>query len=348
MKTNLTVLLLFISCTLLAQQQRFVIPLSEQTLLGKALSVNNEIKSTLEIVDLTGDSTLGYVSTTPPSNDRVAIFPPLPKQEWLTTLVHVNNIASSLTSGTSLLLLISDISVGGTQTSSYVRIKAKAYTSLLGSESYSFLKSIDDIHSNNSFGLTKTEDNIIGLIRSIITQTQAKPVINQSSPKIKSDIIKEELNGLSFIAKGIFPSGIYMNYTDFKLLKPSFEHFWVKTDVDSKKVQLSRFTIKDSTLRQVDGAYAVAVGNELYLCKNQKLYPIEVRGNNLVFSKYVDPLHRKNKANFWRNNIGVRFKEWEDSNPFDNRYALEIDNYRGKGVRGEAIKVNSESGTVEL
>lgn len=349
MKFSILILLVFyISFNATAQQQRFVVPLKEEMLLTIKNNTGERANSVLEIIDLTGDSVLGYIPAADINNDRVAIYPPLPKQEWLTTLASAGSIINLLNTSTSLLLVVSDISVGGTEQNSYVGLRGRLYASLAGKEAYALVKSIDDVYVNNTSGLKESGNNMINLLQSIFSQSLAGLIINQKDLKSKTDLIKEERERLSFVSSGVFPSGIYMNYQELKSLKPSFGQFFIKTDISKKEVQVNSFTLNDSTLRPVEEAYAIAVGNELYLYKNKRLYAVESRGNNFIFSKYIDPKHRKNNATFWSNNVGSKFKELEDNNPFDNRNVIQIDNYRGKGIRGEAIKINIENGAIEL
>jgi hypothetical protein len=81
--------------------------------------------------------------------------------------------------------------------------------------------------------------------------------------------------------------------------------------------------------------------------QDNKLYPVEAVGNNLVFSKFIDPDTRKNNASFWRMTVSDNLSG-KYANIFDNVNTLTLTNYHGKGLNGEAVKVNADTGTPEF
>lgn len=133
-----------------------------------------------------------------------------------------------------------------------------------------------------------------------------------------------------------------MSYEEFKAGKPSFEHFYLKGEDASSSLTVHSFTETDSTLRAVE-PWAIAVSNELYFYSNHKLYPVEAVGNNLVFSKFINPETRKNNAGFWRMTIGDKISGRE-SNVFDNVNTLTLANYMGSKLTGVAVKINADTG----
>lgn len=74
---------------------------------------------------------------------------------------------------------------------------------------------------------------------------------------------------------------------------------------------------------------------------------MEAVGNNLVFSKVINADSRKNNASFWRMTVGDRLSD-KYNNIFDNVNTLTLKNYHGKGLTGEAIKINTDTGTPEF
>lgn len=114
----------------------------------------------------------------------------------------------------------------------------------------------------------------------------------------------------------------------------------------TKTIVVNSFTEKDSTIKPVI-PWAIAVNNELYVYHGKKLYPVEAVGNNLVFSKFIDPYTRKNNGTYWRMTISEGLSG-KYNNIFDNVNTLAIKNYHGKGLNGEAVKVNADTGTPEF
>lgn len=87
----------------------------------------------------------------------------------------------------------------------------------------------------------------------------------------------------------------------------------------------------------------MAVHNKLCVYQDNKLYPVEAIGNILVFSKFIDPDRRKNNASFWRLNVGEKLPG-KYRNIFDNANTLVLTNYHSKGLKGEAVKINTDTG----
>jgi len=331
-----------------AQQQQYVLPLSEEVILTKSMSTNSQPNGGLfEIIDLTGDSVLGYMPSSDISNDRIAIYAPLHKQEWL-NLLTANGVEKSLKIGYSTLFVVNNLTVGGNEKESYGRIKGSVYESILGKNTYTKVKSVDDFFINRSSGLSKVGESISNLIIGTLASATGGIIVPISvKPQSKADVLKAENESLQFIGNGIFPSGIYKDFQEFKQLKPAYEQFYIKVDAEKKTVQVNGFSIGDSTMHPVNNAFAIAVGNELYLCRDNRLYPVEARGNNLYLSKYIDPITRKNQARFWSMNLGSQITG-NYGNPFDNVYAIKIENFKGQRLNAEVTKVNSDTGQLEL
>ncbi|GAB3417686.1 hypothetical protein GCM10027516_11680 [Niabella aquatica] len=338
----------FFTCTILSgqQQQRYILPLSEEVLYHKELNAAS-ISNVLEVVDLAGDSTLGYLPTPEGNNDRIAVYPPAARQDWLNLLVNSAGAEKAVKAGSATLIVITDISVGGNEKVSFTKVRGSIYESPLGKESYTKTRSIDDFYLNRSLGLSKSGENIAGLIMNALSSSSAAIVIKTGRPMSKGEVIKAEQEKLQFISSGIFPPGIYKSFEEFKLLKPAYGQFYLKVDTLNKTVHVSGFEIGDSTLHVVENAFAVAVGSELYLCRNNQLYPAEVRGNSLCLSKYIDPATRRNQARFWLMNLGSQISGIY-GNPFDNVYAITLKEFKGQQVNAEVTKINVQTGQLEL
>ncbi|WP_300603763.1 hypothetical protein [Niabella sp.] len=350
MKLNsfFTLMALGLTVCLFAQQEKVLLPLNIQ---NRQLSDsgNSVAGKALEIVDFTGDSlTLGYMETANKGNDRIAITAPLAKNEYLNEII--GNVADNifLTRNKRGLLLVRVLSVGKMSPGNYVHIKATLFESPVAGNAFVLVKEIDDIFSNNSSEIS----SVPAILATSILNAMSMPngaILNSSNGdvKTKEEVLKFEQEKYKFIKNGVFRTGIYMSYEDFKNGSPSFGQFYLRTDTASKFVEVNSFTIEDSTLRPVK-PWGIAVANELYLYNNGVLYPIEPLGNNLVFSKYLDPEIRRNNSMYWRMNVGNRFSEFQAGNPFDNRYVLNLTNYLKKGISGEATKVDADTGMPAL
>ncbi|MFT4093042.1 MAG: hypothetical protein QM640_05330 [Niabella sp.] len=328
---------------LLGQQQKYLLPLDELIALHK----ENESTGILEICDLTGDSVLGYIPTKENDNNRIAVYAPVSKQDWVTALLSASNTYQSLKAGYSYLFILKDLSVGGNELESYTGVRGVLYESPVGKDAYVFYKTIDNFSVNKSVGVRSAGNSLAGLVKEAVSASGEIEKKQDVIAKTKETIIKEQREGLSFVSKANFPSGIYQTFEEFKALKPSYSQFYLMVDTATKSVLVNGFTIGDTTLHPVENAFAIAAANELYICSGNKLYPVEARGNTLVLSKYVDEITRKNNATFWRSNVGARLSN-DYGNPFDNLNVLQVSNYRGRGVQGEAIKINTDTGKPEL
>ncbi|MGN7785984.1 hypothetical protein ACTJIJ_15755 [Niabella sp. 22666] len=327
-----------------AQQSTHRLPLDENILIGKT-QLNEGAKASLEVIDLTGDSVLGYLPLEAERNERTAILAPLPKQEWLQ-----NIMSGSLTGGLvgrQLLYIVNDVSLGRHTNGNYARVKATIYESAPGANGYRLLKTVNDFSTDNSASINTVSslvNNVLGNTLSFLIGVIAN---DASKVMTREEVLISEKTKYVFINGRSFASGIYLNYDEFKNRKPSFGQFFIKTDATSKQVQVFSFTGTDSTMRPVN-PWAIASANEVYVFRGGKLYAVEAMGNNLVISKYLNPQRRMNNAMFWRNNVGNRFSLPEDSNPFDNSYVIKLENYHKKNITGEAVKINADTGELEL
>ncbi|MFT4093081.1 MAG: hypothetical protein QM640_05525 [Niabella sp.] len=338
----------FIVTRLPAQQATHILPLppgtQEKSSTAKA-TVQSSAARAFELIDLTGDSlVLGYLPTPDGSNDRIAVISPVTKQEWLYAAAKEAGIAFFSGKGTNGLFILKDISVGRVSAGNYIRIKAAIYESTPDADAYYLLNTIDTLITDNAPDIKTVSENIGSVIAGTLNTSGIRNA--KDRPLTRDEILKTITAQYAFISRGITPTGIYMSYEAFKAGQPSFNQFYLKTDTTSKTVQVNAFTTTDSTLKPVS-PWAVVAGNELYIYQNNWLYAAEARGNNLVFSKYIDPETRANNARFWRSNVGARLSN-DYGNPFDNLNVLQVSNYRGRGVQGEAIKINTDTGKPEL
>lgn len=345
MKLTLTTAFIFILLFKVnAQQSIYVLPLDESILLGKAQS-NEEAKAALEMIDLTGDSVLGYLPSEKEHNERVAIVAPLPKQEWLQNIM--SGSLASILPGRQLLYIVNDISLGRHTNGNYARVKASIYESAPGTNGYRFLKTVNDFLTDNSGNINTINSLVSNVLRNTLSSLTGIMGDGTSKVMTKEDVLASEKAKYAFISDKVFSSGIYLNYDEFKNRKPSFGQFFIKTDAIAKKVQVYSFSGADSTMQLVN-PWAIASANEVYVFNSGKLYAVEAIGSNLVVSKYLNPQRRINNAMFWSNYVGNRFSSSEDRNPFDNRYAVALENYQKKNISGEAIKINADTGEFEL
>ncbi len=344
---NFLILTLLVSNILSAQQRQLVLPLPADA--GQSAGIQSSPLTTptgkFELVDLTGDSLLlGYLAVKAGDNERQAIVTPVAKSEWLKAITSAN--AGSFFAGrtNAILYIINDISVGRTGPGNFVRLKATVYEN--GVSGYTLLKMLDTLVTDKAKDISSISD----LINQAISATAnfLKTWIVQPSGKAlnRAEVIRQEKEKYTFISNGINPAGIYMSYEEFKTNKPSFGQFFLKTDTTAKTIQVNSFSETDSTLRPVT-PWAVAVNNELYLYRGNKLYPVEAVGNNLVFSKFIDPDTRKNNGSFWSMTVGDRLSG-KYTNIFDNANMLTLTNYHDKALNGEAVKVNADTGTPEF
>lgn len=336
----LKVTFLFLSNWLLAQQPQFVLPLP-----GGVLLAGSESSGQFDLLDLTGDSlVLGYLPVKEGGNERQAIVAPVAKSDWLRTITSNKAATVFADRANPILYVLNDISVGRTPSGIYVRLKATVYER--GATGYTLLNKVDTLVTDNAKDISSIGD----LINTAISGTAAllNTVIVQRPGKAltREEVIKQEKEKYAFISNGAYPTGIYMSYEAFKANKPSFEKFYLNMDTAARTIEVNSFTQTDSTLRPVT-PWAVAVNNELYVLSGNKLYPVEAVGNNLVFSKFIDPNTRKNNGTFWRMSVGDRLSG-KYNNIFDNANTLILINYHGKRLTGEAVKVNADTGAPEF
>lgn len=350
-------LLILVSSTS-AQQSKVVMPLPEaltisgQVQAGKNTQAQSRVQSLsqLELLDLSGDSlVLGYYSTQPGDNERTAIITPIGKEEWLRGNLGEVAQKAFTNRGMKGLFVINDISAGRLANGNYVRIKGAVYESPQGAESYTLVNTIDTFFTDNA-GEVKALAGMIAGALNATAATSGNGVMRLGMGKgiSKTEVVKMESSKYNFIGKTAFQTGIYMSYQEFRQGKPAFPQFYIETDTASGKVILNSFTQADSTMRPVPVAWGIVVANEIYVLQEGVLIPAEAVGNNLVLSKYIDPDVRKNNGTFWRSNVGNRFSSHQAGNPFDNRYVIRLKNYRNRGVNGEAVKLNADTGTPEL
>lgn len=339
---------LLVSNILQAQQTRFVLPLPTTNVQSTEFQTSSITKpsSNFELLDLTGDSlVLGYLPLKEGGNERQAIVTSGDKSDWLTVTTSGNAAASFSSRANPVLYVLNDISVGRTGSGNYVRLKATVYEK--GTTGYVLLNKVDTLVTDNA-----SDINSIGnLINTAISSTAGllnTGIVQRPSGKAltRKEVIKQEKEKYGFISKGINPTGIYMSYDEFKANKPSFEQFFIKTDTTTKTIEVNSFGQADSALKPVE-PWAIAVNNELYVFQGNKLYPVEAVGNNLVFSKFIDPDTRKNNASYWRMTVGENLSG-KYANIFDNANTLSLTNYHDKGLTGEAVKVNADTGTPEF
>lgn len=352
-KFILMALTLFYMKSIFAQQEK--IPLNLPEAVKIAAVESKPVKEGLNgkafrVINLTGDSLiLGYLPSLEKGNERIALTAPIDKQEYIEASVGGNLDLFFTNRGTQGILVLHDISVGPINSGTFVRVNGVLYESPISGNSYRQIKSIDEVFNDNTADVKNATgligSSIVAAITSSASETMAKEAFKGKSLE---EVLKAEKDKFTFISKGVFPTGIYLSYEEFKSGKPSFDHFYLKTDTMSNTVEINAFTVSDSTLKPVQGVWAIAAANELYIYQGGMLRAVESFGNNLVFSKYLDPEIRTNNGVFWRGTIGNRFNEWNAQNPFDNRYVLSLTNYRSKGFAGEATKVNGETGAPEL
>jgi hypothetical protein len=340
-----------------AQQSKVVLPLPEgaaastQAQADKNAQPKGQVKSTsqLELIDLSGDPLiLGYLSTEPENNERTAVVTPIPKEEWLRSALGEDIQKAFANRGVNGLFVINDISAGRQANGNYVRIKGAIYESAAGADSYRLINTIDEVFTDNAGDVKALNSTIAGSLKTSAATISSGIVKTDMKGIAKSEVIKQETEKYTFIGKAAFKTGIYLSYEEFRQQKPAFGQFYLETDAASGKVVVNSFTQTDSTLRPCLNAWGIAVANELYVLQDGVLVPAEAVGYNLVLSKYIDPDVRKNNGVFWRNNVGNRFSTHEAGNPFDNRYVIKLQNYRNKGISGEAVKLNADTGTPEL
>lgn len=338
---------LFMSNILSAQQPQLILPSPADVVQSVPQPPStNRPSGIFELLDLTGDSlVLGYLPLKEGGNERQAIITPGDKSDWLRATTSVNAASSFAGHANPVLYVLNDISAGRTTSGNYVRLKATVYD--FGATGYTLLAKTDTLVTDNARDISSIGD----LINTAISSTAAllnTGIVQKASGKALTveEVIKQEKDKYAFIRNGINPTGIYMSYEEFKTNQPSSEQFFIKTDTAAKTIEVNSFTQADSTLRPVS-PWAVAVNNELYVYSDNKLYPVEAVGNNLVFSKFIDPNTRKNNGMFWRVTVGDRLSE-KYNNIFDNVNTLTLTNYHSKGLTGEAIKVNADTGTPEF
>lgn len=340
----MTLFLFFFQEKNYAQQERLQLPLDEAIVFSNKGVSDAKL---FQVIDVTGDSVLGYTQTKEHDNNRVAIYAPVPKDEWIAALLDVKNVHEALKAGCSYLLLLQDVSVGVNEHGAYVRVSGILYESPIGKDAYVHYKTIENVSINTSAELKSAGNNLADLVKKEVAASGKIEKKLDLVAHTKAEIVKVYNDRLSFVNKEVFPTGIYLNFEEFKALKPSYPQFFIKVDTVSKSVSLSGFLSGDTTFHAAENAFAVAVANELYIYKNNRLYPAEAKGNTLVLSKYVDQDTRKNNASFWRMNVGDLISN-EYRNPFDNVYTITINDYKGVIVNGEAVKVNVENGNLEL
>lgn len=334
-----------------SQQERYVLPLPESAMSAVHTLPSNEgpVNTSFELVDLTGDSlVLGYLPTKDKDNDRVAITTPVLKQDWLQASMGENMATTFVSRGTSGLYILNDLSTGVTDAGNFVRIKANVYESPAGANAYFLLNSIDTFIINGVKNVDNLGTDINNAMGATLLTSRGGITVKTPTGKTmtRDEVIKTEKDKYSFISNGIIPTGIYMTFEDFKANRPSFGQFYIRTDTLSKTIEVNSFTQTDSTLRPV-APWAIAVNGELYYYSNKKLYAVEATGANLTFSKFLDPMLRTNNAGFWRMTVGDLLKE-KYNNPFDNLNTLSINNYRNRGISGEPVKLNADTGAPEL
>lgn len=341
------ILTFLVSNALPAQPPQFVLPLPDSSDTQSVTQSSSVSKPSgqFELLDLTGDSlVLGYLALKDGGNERQAIVTPVNKNDWLIAVTSVS--AAALAQQTNpVLYVLNDISVGRTGSGNYVRLKAAVYER--GATGYTLLSKADTLVTDNARDISSIGD----LINTAISSTAAllnTGIVQRPSGKAltREEVNIQEKEKYAFISKSVNPTGIYMSYEEFKAGKPSFEKFFLKTDTVGKTIEVNSFTEMDSTLRPVI-PWAIGVNNELYVYSDNKLFPVEAVGNNLVFSKFIDPETRKNNASFWRMTVGENLSG-KYANIFDNTNTLTLSNYHGKGLSGDAVKVNADTGAPEF
>ena len=352
---------LFCSNILPAQQARVVLPLphtvqlqgravESETQPGAVQPVTNQLStpsySQFELLDLTGDSlVLGYIPLSTGGNERQAIMTPIGKSDWLRSTIADDATRAFSERATPVLYVLNDISTGRTRSGNYVRLKATVYES--GAAGYSLLGKVDTLVTDNAGDISSIGDLINLAIGSTAALLNGGIVQNPSAKALtREEVILHQKQEYAFISTGVNPTGIYMSYDEYKSGKPSFGQFFIETDTTAKTIKVNSFTQTDSTLRPVI-PWAIAVNNELYVYKDNRLYPVEAIGSNLLFSRFIDPDTRKNNGSFWSITVGSRLSG-NYHNIFDNVNTLSLSNYHGRGLSGEAVKLNSDTGTPEF
>lgn len=341
-----TVLALFICNILSAQQPQFFLPSPPINQLTESQTSPDSQMLQFELIDLTGDSSvLGYLKISDSSNERQAIVTPVKKEDWLRATISGKASKAFANPTKSLLYILNDISVGRISAGNYVRISAAVYQG--DEKGFFLLKNVDTLVTDKAKNISSIGDLINTAIGSTAAQLKSAIAQNPIGKQLsRDDVIRLENEKYAFISKSRNLTGIYMTYNDFKKGKPTFERFHLKKDEQSATLTVQSFTDADSTFRDVT-PWGIAVQNELYFFSGNKLYPVEAVGNNLVFSKFMDPDSRKNNASFWRMTIGDKLSG-KENNILDNVNTLVLDNYHGKGLTGEAIKINAETGEAEF
>lgn len=283
------IIFLLSSYNVYSQQIHFILPLPTQS------SVILSGITPFDLADLTGDSlVLGYLQVSTQNNERQAVKTPMAKESWLKNVITANTLASFAQLAKPVLYVINDISVGRVATGNYARIKATVYAK--GITGYQLLKLVDTFVTDRAANINSVD----GLVNTAIAGTagllRGALVPNPAEPgKTRAEVIQLEQSKYDFIRNGTNPTGIYLSYQEYKAKSPAFVQLFVKSDTTTKTIEIKSFTLADSTLKTVK-PWAVAIDNELYIYQGKKLYPVEAVGNNLVFSKFIDPTTRKTTA----------------------------------------------------
>lgn len=324
-----------------------------------------DVLPNFELINLTGDSLiLGYQKINPESNDRQAIVSPIDKQQWIQD-VSANNVAKVI-AGTNagILYILHDISLGRVNEGNYVRIKAAIYTG--NQQGFLLNTEVDTLLTDKTVNIIAINRLVGEAMASSLSGAVKKEMQDQSVQRLTRDqAIRQEKERDAFIGRTFTPTGIYMNYEEFKSGRPSFEQLFIKINQsglqltpdgsasdsvnessDNYSLTVHSFGIGDTALHPVI-PWGVVVNNELYVFQSGKLYAVESFGNNLAFSKFIDPEVRKNNASFWRMTVGDNLSG-RYTNVFDNVNTLVLDNYRNQKLNGEARKINADTGTPEF
>ncbi|RBL90263.1 hypothetical protein [Chitinophaga flava] len=297
----ISALLIMIHCNIALQAQYPVTQAVQQVKLSQikmstpaALPFSGIDISTAAMQDSTA---IGFV-TADEIGQAARLVPDTNMHRWLQTCIKEQYAPLYTATAPRLLCVIQDLRIQEQKNGNdgFLRLKAVTYSTPIREDRYQLINTIDTVMMVSKNSGTSAIAQAINLL------LQPSASLQKNSKTFTRLAIAEpvNMNGRApVMLTREYKTGAYLSYEDFRNNRPSVENITVKIDTKSGKFNVYELT-KDSALAAIPACWGIAFANELYICYQDMLVPVEKNNNSIMLSSWVTPDKRQNRAMFWR------------------------------------------------
>ena len=305
MKSHLIIGLL-VSALAGYSQQVEKLSLSKEVIKPRILNFNIRVVDIRDVKSGVGTLQKGVTNSV-----RVATFDNSLEEE-VTGLVYRSCGKPATTVDVALGVRLLNISEFTSNTSEYALADLTVDLFLVLNNQFYFINRKHAVYRSKAFDVThQHESNIAYVIEQVLRQFTEVDIEDQlvSSDALDLDelqIFQPPMQEIfvSILEDQEFPDGVYMSFDEFKVNKPSvWEGYEIKEGSD---LSFNWIDEKGKRIKNDQPVYAVAHNNKLYKYFSADFYPIEKRGNKLIFlGKPMTSSGNIAKAAYWGGLAGL-------------------------------------------